>query len=356
MIEPKHKLVEFGELRQDVITENWVVMATERGQRPDNFAPEKKSTHHDKPVPRYKDNCPFCNLATYPQDPDVLRLPDDPEKWQVHIFGNKYPAFRPKDEVKSWKVGPYRVVESIGYHELLAPRYHNQFDGLIAESLLALEFEALVLRYRQLRQKPSVNYIQIIKNHGVEAGASLEHPHHQIFTVPVLPSDIADLLFGTQRFAQQHNKKAFTIILEFERSEQKRIVWENEHFTAFCPFASRVPFETWILPRQSNPYFDSIGPEERQALAEIMRQVLGRMYIGLNDPPYNYYIHSAPCDDTGFVCDANIFPNFRWHIAILPRLSKFAGFELGTGIEINTVLPEEAAAFLREQKLPEPVM
>lgn len=346
-----NKQSDIGELRQDPITEKWVVIATNRAKRPDSFKREKKK----EVITKFKENCPFCNLAKFPQEPDILRLPDDAHTWQVHIFGNKYPAFVPKEEFRAWNEGPYRASESVGYHELLATRYHNHFDGLLSAQMLALEFEALVLRYRQLKSKTSVNYIQIIKNHGPEAGGSLEHPHHQIFTVPILPSDISDLLHGTQRFAKKNNAKAFSVILEYERSVQKRIVWENDLFTAYCPYASRLPFEVWVMPRKSNPFFDTIGPDERQALAEVMQQVLGRLYVGLNDPPYNYYIHSAPCDDTGFVCNKDAFPNFRWHIQILPRLSQFGGFELGTGLEINTAAPEQAAEFLRGIQPPVPV-
>ncbi|MDA1169510.1 MAG: DUF4921 family protein, partial [bacterium] len=229
---------------------------------------------------------------------------------------------------------------------------HNQEEATTNRHIVELELEALVLRYRQLKEQPAVHYIQIIKNHGKEAGASLEHPHHQIFSVPVLPSDIAGLLHGTERYAKTHNEKAFTIILDYEREQKKRIVFENEYFTAFCPYASKVPYETWIIPRKSNPFFEDIGPDERAALAEAMQQVLGRLYTGLNNPPYNYYVHSAPCDESGFVCDKSIFKHFRWHIVIMPRISTYAGFELGTGIEINTMPPEDAAAFLREQPLP----
>lgn len=343
---------ETGELRQDPLTEKWVVIAKKRGKRPTDFVEEET---HITSNERYKENCPFCNLNKYPQEPDVLRLPNDPETWQVHIFANKYPAFTPKNEFKIWNKGPYKVIESVGYHEVMATRYHDQFDGLLDRNILTLEIEALVMRYRELHHKPSVNYIQIIKNHGPEAGASLEHPHHQIFTVPILPSDISDLLHGAERYGKKNNQKAFSIILEFEREEKTRIVFENEYFTCFCPFASRMPFETWIMPRESNPYFETIGPDEQQALAESLQQILGRIYTGLNNPSYNYYIHSAPCDSEGFVCDKSAFPRFRWHIQILPRLSKFGGFELGTGLEINTMPPEKAAEFLREQSLPTPV-
>ncbi|HLC48797.1 MAG TPA: galactose-1-phosphate uridylyltransferase [Candidatus Andersenbacteria bacterium] len=342
-----------GELRQNPITEKWVAIATERAKRPDSFSKEKSLRHSQE---RYKNDCPFCNLAKFPQEPDILRLPDADATWQMHIFQNKYPAFIPSEEFRSWKEGPYLATNAVGHHELLATRYHNQNDATVDQHIIELELEALVLRYRQLKSLPAVNYIQIIKNHGREAGASLEHPHHQIFSVPVLPSDIADLLHGTERYAKKHGEKAFTIILDYEREHKKRIVFENEYFTAFCPYASRVPFETWIMPRQSNPFFEDIGPSERSALAQALQQVLGKMYTGLNDPPYNYYIHSAPCDETGFVCDKSLFQHFRWHIAIMPRLSTYAGFELGTGIEINTMLPEDAAVFLREQSLPETIL
>lgn len=347
---------ELGELRQDPITEKWVVLATGRGKRPDDFAGDsKRHSFNAYKTPKYKDDCPFCNLGKFTQEPDVLRLPDDPERWQVHIFGNKYPAFQPHDELRHWQVGPYRAAEAVGYHEILATRWHNQFGGYASEQLMAMEIEALVLRYRQLQIKQSVNYIQIIKNQGPEAGGSLEHPHHQIFTVPVLPNDISDLLHGTERYAAKNDQKAFTIILDFEKSDGRRIVWENEDFTVFCPFASRVPFETWVLPNKSNPHFESIDSSQQRSLAEAMRQALGRIAVGLKNPAYNYYIHSAPCDDNGFVCDDRLFGNFRWHVSILPRLGQWGGFELGTGLEINTMAPEEAAEFLREQKVPEPV-
>ncbi len=340
------------ELRQDPITLKWVVIATERAKRIQQHEQQSLRDGSSSKNMRYKDDCPFCNLTKYPQDPDILRLPDDPSHWQVHIFQNKYPAFFPDNEFRTWSEGPYRATNAVGYHELLATKYHNHTDALADRHVMELELEALVLRYRQLKSLPSINYIQIIKNHGKEAGGSLEHPHNQIFAIPVLPSDIADLLHGAQRYAKNHKEKAFTIILDFEREQKTRIVFENDYFTAFCPYASRVPFETWIMPRTSNPFFEDIGHEERAALAEAMQQVLGRLYTGLNDPSYNYYIHSAPCDETGFVCDLSAFGHFRWHVAILPRLNIAGGFELGTGIDINTVAPEEAAAFLREQTLP----
>lgn len=334
-----------SELRQDLITGKWVVIASGRARRPDEYTSD--NGHKQKP-PAYRTTCPFCNLAEFPQEPDVLRLPDDPDKWEVRIFPNKYPALHPQPEFRTWRVGPYRATEAVGYHEILATRAHDREDFYLTQREFALQFEALILRYRQLRVKKSVNYIQIIKNYGEAAGGSLAHPHHQIFTVPVLPSDVADMLHGAEGYAAEHKQNPFEVMLAFEREVGVRIVYDNEHFICFCPFASRVPFETWVMPKKHEPFFENTGPKERESLADAMRQVMRRLHKGLNDPPYNYYIHSAPCDDTGFVCNLATFQHFRWHIEILPRLSKIAGFELGTGMEINTTTPESAAAFLRQ--------
>lgn len=344
-VDHHHITAEGGELRQDVTTGRWVVIATGRSKRHHDFATKKKI---QKKLATYVRTCPFCNLIEYPQEPDVLRLPNDPDTWQVHIFGNKYPAFRPKKEFRAWNVGPYRAIEAVGYHEILAPKEHNKTDADLTQKEMALILEAFVLRYRALKTLPAVNYIQIIKNHGEEAGGSVEHPHHQIFATPVLPQQISSMLHHAENYALKNGRDVFQDLLDFELTDKSRLVYQNEHFVALCPYASRVPFEMWIVPKKLNPFFEQTGPQEREALADILINVLRRLKIGLKDPSYNYYIHSAPCDDTGFVCDLSTFQHFRWHIEITPRLTSFGGFELGTGVEINTASPEESAAFLRD--------
>ncbi len=345
----RQKAADVGELRQDLVTGKWAAVATGRAKRPDDFSSGKEAP---KKRPELKNDCPFCRLDKYPQKPDVLRLPND-DSWQVHIFPNLYPVLESGEEFKSWNVGPHRAVESVGYHEILATRKHNQVDGLIMGVDLALQIEALVLRFRQLREESAVNYIQIIKNHGEEAGGSLEHPHHQIFSLPVIPSDIMDMLSGAEEYARNYKKNVYSVIIDFELKSGERIVSENDDFVAFCPFASRTAFEVWVVPKKNGPHFEDIGPDERLALAEIMKDIFSRLYIGLKDPPYNYNIYSSPCDETGFACSCPEYPNFCWHIEITPRLDMWGGFELGTGLEIVTALPEASADFLRSQKIEE---
>ena len=342
--QPESKSVHAGELRQDLVTGKWAAIATGRAKRPHSFS-RKEGRATD--VPKYKDDCPFCNLAKYPQEPDVVRLPDDDETWRVHIFGNKYPAFVAKEEFRSWQKGPYRAMEAVGYHEVLATRDHNDGDAALSLADLNLQLEALQIRYQELMTKPSVNYIQIMKNSGPEAGASLEHPHHQLFTTPVLPADISDMLHGAEKYANDNNTSPFTALVDFELESGERVVWENEQFVVFCPYASRTPFALWIAPKKPNPFWHDISTEERIALTEALSKALRRLAKGLNNPSYNYFINSAPCDDTGFVCNIESFQHFRWHIEILPRFGALGGFEMVTGLEIVTALPEESAEFLR---------
>ncbi len=341
----KGAVSERGELRQNIITNKWVVMAPRRGKRPSDFREQRNASKSlDK---KYVSNCPFCNVRDFPQSPDTLRLPDDVDAWQVHVFGNKYPAFVQGSDLKTWRVGPYRALEAAGYHEILATRWHNQHEAKQRLELFSMNLEALVLRYRQLKVQQSINYIQIIKNYGAAGGASLEHPHHQIFTTPVLPGDVHDMLHGAEQYAKANGRDVFSALLEFEMQEGVRVVGANDGFVALCPFASRVPFEVWVLPKKPEPFFEELDLAGRRQLAELLQDVLRRLYVGLGDPAYNYLIHSAPCDDTGFVCDKSLFGHFRWHIQIFPRLTTWGGFELGTGLEINTIVPEEAAEYLR---------
>ncbi|MDP3996972.1 MAG: hypothetical protein U1C49_02085 [Candidatus Andersenbacteria bacterium] len=347
LIERKTERQSGGELRQDLITGKWVIVAIGRSKRPHGKKAGGKKKKGDDDV-RYRDDCPFCNLADNPQPPDVIRLPDDPHSWRVHVFANKYPALHPQEDFRSRQEGPYRAVEAVGWHELLVTRYHNAVERLVSEADLALEIEALVLRYRQLQIKSSVNYIQIIRNYGVPAGASLAHPHHQIFATPVLPSDVQDMLLGAQRYHERTGGDIFEDMLLYERREGRRVVWENDMFTVFCPFAPRVAYETWIMPKEPGSNFANINPGQREALARALQETLKRMYSVLGDPPLNYFIYSAPCGATGSVCNPDYFDRWRWHLQVTPRLNIWGGFELGTGLEILDVAPEDAAEHLRD--------
>ncbi len=321
-----------SELRQDLVTGDWVVIATGRGKRPDQFKgiPEKIGHHAD----------PFNDPEKSGQEEDVLIYRHGSEDWSTRVFPNKYPAFARGKKAKNLSVGPYTAQVGVGYHEVIVTRDPHKTFPHLETWRVAEVFDAYHERYVALMNKKNVAAIQIFYNHGKASGASQEHPHSQLMAVPVIDPDMTKSLVGAQQFYKQHKKNVFQTILDFEIEEQKRIVFENEHFVAYCPFASRAAFQVTILPKRSNPYFERITEEEKYAVAEALQMVLLALYEGLENPAYNFYIRTAPCD-------GRLYPHYRWHIEVIPRTAIWAGFELGSGIEISTLPPENAAQFLR---------
>lgn len=340
-------MTEASELRQDPITGKWVVIATGRAKRPQELA---RAGSPKLPPPPYVDTCPFCNLERFPQPPPTLVLPRG-RNWRVRAFPNKFPAFSPAERVRARKVGLYTVMDGVGFHEVIAPRAHEALLARMARTDLLLYIRAWRSRYQSLMVQPSVAYIQLIENHGRASGGSVEHPHLQLFAIPVIPSDeVLDLLRGAERYYGENGSCAYCDILAFERDSGTRIVWENAQFTVFCPFTSRVPNEQWVFPRSHGPGFEALADEDLPLFAEALQEALRRLADGFGDPAYNLYVYSAPCDTEGYVCAADEFRHFHWHVQILPRMNVWGGFELATGLEVHSVLPEEAAAFLRGQR------
>lgn len=336
-----------SELRQDPVTGKWVVIATARAKRPHDFARVRAAR---LALPASLETCPFCNTARFPQAKETLFLPRG-NRWQIRAFPNKFPAFVPDHAARARKIGPYTVLDAVGFHEVIAPRAHDAFWATMDRALGALYLRAWLDRYQALMVQPAVAYIQLIENHGPESGGSVEHPHVQLFASPVLPNEeVLILLQGAEAYFSQNGSCAFCDLLEYERAEKARVVFENSRFTVLCPFASRAPGEQWILPNGHSPGFEALRAEDLPDLAEALQEALGRLWRGFRDPAYNLYVYSAPCDTTGYICEADEFAHFHWHVQILPRMNVWGGFELATGMEIHSLLPEEAAAFLREHR------
>lgn len=324
-----------SELRQDIVTGDFVVIATGRAKRPQEFAQFQRSLPDDAPDP-------FENPEESGQEKDVLIYRRDGGDWSLRVFPNKYPAFSRGRAARELSEGPYFAMTGVGYHEIVVTRDPSRSLALLDVWQGAEVFDAYQERYLALMNKKSVNYIQVFHNHGKEAGASIAHPHSQLMAVPVVSPYIALELKGAEQYWRSHKRKVYAVMTEYESKAKKRVIFENEHFIAFCPFASRVAFEIWVVGKRENPYFERITDEEKFSLAEIMQKALYSIYQGLNDPSYNFYIHTAPCDGKDY-------PHYQWHIEILPHTATWAGFELSTGIEISTIQPEVAGEYLREQ-------
>ena len=326
------------ELRQDLVTGDWVVIATGRAKRPEDFAAQKRATVEDDP----NKVCFLCHPEETGQEKDVLIYKKEDGEWSLRVFPNKYPAFARSQTPRSYEEGPYFAMDGTGYSEVIVTRDHARQIALLDKMEIAEIIDAYQDRYIDLMNKKSVNYIEIFHNHGKEAGATAIHPHSQLWAIPVISPYIKSELDGAENYHRSNKKCAYCTIVEWETEHKKRMVFENDNFLAFCPFSSRAAFEVWVTPKKHKPYFERITEGEKIELAEALQNSIGKIYKALGDPAYNFYIHTSPCDGKDY-------PHYHWHIEILPRTATWAGFEISTGVEISTIQPEAAAEYLKNQ-------
>ncbi|MEK7181581.1 MAG: DUF4921 family protein [Patescibacteria group bacterium] len=322
-----------SELRQDIVTGDWVVIATGRAKRPDDFASSDRASIDSS-------NDPFENPEESGQEKDVLIYRRDDGDWSLRVIPNKFPAFTRGRAVKDLSKGPYFAMSGVGYHEVVITRDKERSLALLETWQVAEVLDAYHERYLALMNKKSVNYIQVFHNHGKESGSSIQHPHSQLMAIPVISPYVSLGLVGSEQYYKAHQQNVFDVLVEYETEQKERLVYENEHFVVFCPYASRAAFEMWVVGKRHNPYFERITDDEKFACAEALKQALALLYKGLNNPAYNFYINTAPCDGKDY-------PHYQWHIEIVPRMSTWGGLELATGIEVSTIQPEKAAEYLR---------
>lgn len=332
------KKVSESELRQDIVTGDWVVIATGRAKRPEDFSNVEYSTHN---LEANISNCLFCDPEKSGQEKDVLIYHKEDGDWTLRVFPNKYPAFSRGRVPHSLAEGPYFAMTGTGYHELIVTRDHFKHLPDLEIVEVAEVFDAFQDRYLDLMKKKSVNFITIFHNYGKEAGASISHPHSQLIAIPVISPYIRQEISGSKLYYKSNEKCVYCTMAEYENKYKKRIVFENGSFIAFCPFSSRSAFEIWVMPKKHSPYFERITNDDKIKLAEVFKNALMAIKKTIDNPPYNFYIHTSPCDGKDY-------PHYHWHIEILPHTSVWAGFELETGIEISMIRPEVAAKALRQ--------
>ncbi len=326
-----------SELRQDPVTGAWVVIATGRGKRPDEFKNKKPPEISDDPK-----DCPFCNIAK--EQSLSLEYKDAKGNWILAVVPNKYPAVDFSRELNRREIGPFSVVNGVGFHEVVISRDHNLSIAQMDTARVVEIINAYQERYLRLMNRRFVDYISIFHNHGAAAGASMKHPHSQLIAMPVIDPDVWRSIKGSEDYWHKNKECVHCTLIDWERKDGKRIIFENDGFVAFCPFVSRAAFEVRIYPKKHSPYFERIDGKSKAELAEALKASLAKIYTGLNNPPYNFFLHTAPCDGKDY-------PHYHWHFEIMPKTAIWAGFELGTGIEISTIEPEKAAEFLRSQKV-----
>jgi UDPglucose--hexose-1-phosphate uridylyltransferase len=329
------------ELRQNPLNKEWVIIATERARRPHELA---RKLEESKALPCYAENCPFCPGNEHMAPPLSMQIVRE-GKWQVRVVPNKFAALSSEGEISRRFEGLKRTVSGVGIHEVIVETPdHSTTTALLNEDDAELIMQCYQERYLAISRDPRVDLITIFKNHGAVAGSSLEHPHSQLIATPIISPEIRRRMEDAMRFYDDEGQCLFCKVMAEELADKIRIVQETAHFVAFIPYASLSPFAMWIFPRRHMASFGQIHPEEVNDLARILQSVLARIYYGLGNPDYNYVIRSAPSEN-------RYSRYYHWYISLIPRLTRVAGFELGSGMYINVTLPEANAEFLRNVEL-----
>ncbi len=329
-----------SELRRDPITERWVIVNVDAPLSPADF-------HFQQHIWKGEKGCPFCygNENLTPPEIEAVR-PDKSEPntpgWKVRVVANKYPALKIEGNLEKQGVRLYDMSNGIGAHEVIidSPEHYKgipDFDDNQVESIIKI-YKSRTL---DLTKDKRFKYILIFKNLGKAAGASLEHGHSQLIALPMIPKNVREEIRGAERYMSYHERCIFCDIIRQELGNHKeRIIFENDKFITLLPLSSRFPFETWILPKEHKSSFMEIEEEDIPFLAKILKETLGRMREVLFNPPYNYVIHTSPINTEQPL-------GFHWHIEIMPKLSRTAGFEWGSGFYMVQTPPEIAAKYLR---------
>jgi UDPglucose--hexose-1-phosphate uridylyltransferase len=327
------------ELRKDPVTNRWVIISAERAKRPSDFG--------SKPLPRPSGVCPFCPGNEGATPPEVMAYrnggePPNTPGWHVRVIANKFPALMREGNLSRQSEGIYDKMQGVGVHEVIIESPdHDQTLGTMPPQQVEEVLSAFRERILDLKQDPRLQYVLIFKNHGEAAGASLEHPHSQLIATPIIPKRVREEVDGARQYYDAKQRCVYCDIIREELTQTRRVISMNDHFVAMAPFASRFPFETWVVPRTHYAAFEETPTEEYASLARIVQETFQRVERVLSNPPYNVVIHNAPFGEDDRL-------HYHWRLEITPRLIRLAGFEWGTGFYINPTPPEEAAQHLRD--------
>lgn len=330
-----------SELRKDPITGRWVIISTERRKRPTDFRLESVQSTTSP------DACPFCEGHEHMTPRELLAYrrngtgPNTPG-WHLRVVPNQFPVLRVEGSLDRQGEGLFDKMSGIGAHEVIieTPRHEDTLASMDAAAVAHVLW-AFRERVVDLKQDRRFRYIIIFKNHGAAAGASLDHSHSQLIALPIVPREVRDEVDGARLHYESKERCVFCDILRQEIAAERRTIASNADIVALAPYAPRFPFETWLLPRTHGALFEEAPRHEYESLARLLGDILRRMNRALQFPPYNLLIHSAP-----IVEPAGEY--YHWHVEIIPKLTKIAGFEWATGFYLNPTSPEEAAQVLRD--------
>ena len=327
------------DLRKDPVTGRWVIISTDRARRPSDFT-------RSRVLPKTNGICPFCAGHEDKTPPEILSYRENGgNQWNVRVVPNKFPALRVEGLLDREGEGLYDRMTGIGAHEVIieSPEHKVSLAELPEKRVEDL-FWAFRDRILDLKRDARLRYILLFKNHGEAAGASLEHSHSQLIALPVVPIQVQEEIDGGRRYYSFKERCVFCDIVRQESSEGSRVILETDEIIVVAPYAPRFPFETWVLPRTHSSHFETAHPSLIQSLAWAVRSTIRKLEKALEYPSYNFLIHTSPIQEGPLA-------HYHWHLEIIPRVTRVAGFEWGAGFYINPTPPEESAQFLRDAGL-----
>jgi UDPglucose--hexose-1-phosphate uridylyltransferase len=334
--------VRMPQLRKDPIVGRWVIVATERAKRP--VAPKEDAAGPSGSF------CPFCEGQEDKTPPEILAYRGTDASangpgWRVRVVPNKFPALQVEGALDKRAEGMYDKMNGIGAHEVII---ECPFHEISMANFTEQNIREVLWVYRDrlvdLKKDSRLVYGMLFKNVGALAGASVEHSHSQLIVTPIVPISVWEEMTGAMEYFNYRGRCIYCDMIHQELGAEQRIVLDRPNFVCLAPYASRFPFELWIVPKQHHSHFENIQNNEVEELGAVLKTVLGKVEAALDKPAYNYIIHTSPFD-------THALPHYHWHIEIIPRLTRVAGFEWGTGFYINSVPPEQAAAFLRDTEV-----
>ncbi len=329
-----------SELRFNFVTGDWVIIAPERAKRPEDFV----SSRQIEVLPDYVPECPLCPGNEDKTPPETLRISKD-GAWMVRAVPNKFSAVNHEINILRESRGTKKFMTGAGLHEVIVDTpLHNASIAALPVSGVEEILTAYKKRFLDFYKMSYIEHVIIFKNHGLRAGTSLQHPHSQIVGTPVVPGRLKSRIEAALRYYDDFGECLYCLILKEELKDGVRIVSQNDSFVAFIPYSALSPFHIWIFPRRHSACFGSIGDSELHDLAGILKDTLLRLYTGLGNPDFNYVIHSLSPQE----CEVRYF---HWYLSIVTRVTRTAGFEIGTGMYINPSVPDDSARFLREVKI-----
>jgi UDPglucose--hexose-1-phosphate uridylyltransferase len=326
------------QLRQNIVTNEWVIIAPERSKRPSDFIHEeaiKETSEANDPFALSSDHYKHTRIKGYETD-------------HIYVIRNKYPVFIEDDAKESPRTfrledGFYGARPSTGGHDVIVIKDAKKTLYTFSRQEWYELFSVAKKRFLHWKKSEAAEHAMLIYNHGANAGASLTHPHAQIFVANIIPNQIVREMAGAEQYFINNGKNVFADLIFHEKKEGERVIAENDEFIAFTCYAARFPFETWVLPKEQCAHFEDERETYIHSLGQIMEDVMTRFGRVLKNPALNFYLHDLPSS----VSESDYF---RWHIEITPRLGTYGGYELGSGVVVNTMSPEKAADYLRKSR------